>query len=98
MKIKLSLIPLALAGLLAGGAIAIPLVLAGLLAGGATADEVERSVPSAVAPRFESLDANRDGAITTEEAGKTWLANSFKQVDTDRDGLVSKAEYEYALS
>jgi len=49
-------------------------------------------------PKFETVDANRDGEITTEEAKGSWLAEVFSQVDTNQDGLINRLEYESAAS
>ena len=47
-----------------------------------------------VAPGFNDLDKNHDGALSsTEAAANPQLAKRFKEVDTDGDGKLSRAEY-----
>lgn len=42
---------------------------------------------------FERLDADKDGAISREEARNNNLYQQFSQADTDRDGRIDQAEY-----
>src|SRR5262249_31544531 len=39
-----------------------------------------------------ALDANKDGAISRDEAARGLLPGSFDAIDADRDGLISLAE------
>ena len=50
------------------------------------------------APKFEELDKNADGRITTSEAQGTWLADKFTVADANRDGNVTRTEYETIVS
>ena len=50
------------------------------------------------APKFEELDKNADGRITTSEAQGTWLADKFTVADANRDGSVTRTEYETIVS
>lgn len=48
-----------------------------------------------LAKRFDTIDTNKDGFITTDEmkvARAKAVAVMFKRLDTDNDGRVSKAE------
>ncbi len=49
-------------------------------------------------PAFEELDANVDGAITSDEAQESWLATAFQSVDLNKDGVVDRNEYDKAKS
>ncbi len=43
---------------------------------------------------FESLDANRDGQISRDEArADERVADAFEEADQDRDGYVSAEEF-----
>jgi Ca2+-binding EF-hand superfamily protein len=45
-------------------------------------------------PTLESLDTNKDGEISLNEASANdALFVAFKQLDTNRDGLLSKTEF-----
>ncbi len=47
---------------------------------------------------FSSLDANADGAMTTEEAASNdMVAQGFTAADTNQDGNLSEEEYEAAF-
>lgn len=53
------------------------------------------TVRGATSPAFDSLDSNRDGVISKEEASRSSLsAKSLKSMDKNLDGKISKAEYE----
>ena len=46
------------------------------------------------ATSFESLDTNKDGQISVQEAtGNDDLFVAFKRLDTNKDGLLSKEEF-----
>lgn len=46
------------------------------------------------APSFDSLDANKDGQISIQEAtGHDDLFVAFKKLDTNKDGALSKEEF-----
>lgn len=46
------------------------------------------------APSFDSLDANKDGQISIQEAtGHDDLFVAFKKLDTNKDGMLSKEEF-----
>jgi Ca2+-binding EF-hand superfamily protein len=46
------------------------------------------------APTFDSLDANKDGQISIQEAtGHDDLFVAFKKLDTNKDGMLSKEEF-----
>jgi Ca2+-binding EF-hand superfamily protein len=46
------------------------------------------------APTFDSLDANKDGQISIQEAtGHDALFVAFKKLDTNKDGMLSKEEF-----
>lgn len=49
---------------------------------------------------FSDIDANKDGAISQQEASakNSWLAQNFNAIDTNKDGRISKQEYDKALS
>lgn len=78
----------------------LPLATAviGLFAATAFAAQAQETMQqdSTEVPAFEEIDTNADGAITTSEAGETWLANVFAQVDANGDGYISKSEYSEA--
>lgn len=72
--------------------------------------EVEKSLPR-LAPRFDAIDANRDGNLTPEEI-RAWsrakrghrresagakFQEYFKRADTDGDGALSRAEAERGM-
>ncbi len=61
----------------------------------AQAQETMEKKPAEV-PKFEKVDKNADGAISTGEAKGTWLATVFTKVDTNKDGYITKSEYENA--
>lgn len=45
-------------------------------------------------PTFESLDADRDGFISTEEAASCeTLLTDFAKIDANQDGKLDQAEY-----
>jgi len=45
-------------------------------------------------PSLESLDTNKDGQISLNEASANdALFVAFKQLDTNRDGMLTKAEF-----
>ena len=45
-------------------------------------------------PTLESLDTNKDGQISLNEASvNDDLFVAFKKLDTNRDGMLSKAEF-----
>lgn len=51
--------------------------------------------PSGPAPTFDTLDTDRDGFVSEEEArGYALLANDFLMADSNRDHRVSRREYE----
>lgn len=77
---------------------ALVTTLAGFLAAIAFAAQAQEPMggEGGEAPPFEQLDTNADGAITTDEAQESWLADVFIQVDANRDGYVTKTEYETA--
>ena len=46
------------------------------------------------APSFDSLDANKDGQISIQEAtGHDDVFVAFKKLDTNKDGALSKEEF-----
>ena len=48
---------------------------------------------------FASLDLDKNGAITSQEASANKaLATVFKKLDKDQDGVISKAEFELFTS
>jgi hypothetical protein len=45
-------------------------------------------------PSFESLDANKDGQISLNEASSNdELFVAFQKLDANRDGMLTKAEF-----
>lgn len=38
------------------------------------------------------LDADKDGALSREEAGDHWIARKFDKIDADADGTITTAE------
>jgi hypothetical protein len=45
-------------------------------------------------PEFKSLDANKDGRVSRDEAkSQTDLTSTFATLDTDRDSYLSEAEF-----
>jgi Ca2+-binding EF-hand superfamily protein len=50
--------------------------------------------PTTSLPSFTALDANSDGAISSDEAtASATLMGSFGQADTNRDGMIDRAEF-----
>jgi Ca2+-binding EF-hand superfamily protein len=46
------------------------------------------------APSFDSLDANKDGQISIQEAtGHDDVFVAFKKLDANKDGVLSKEEF-----
>jgi Ca2+-binding EF-hand superfamily protein len=46
------------------------------------------------APSFDSLDANKDGQISIQEAtGHDDLFVAFKKLDANKDGMLSREEF-----
>jgi len=52
---------------------------------------------AASAPSFEDVDANTDGKISKEEAAKVPELD-FAAADVNKDGVLSRSEYESAIS
>jgi hypothetical protein len=48
-------------------------------------------------PKFDDLDANRDGMLSKTEATKA-PGLDFARADSNKDGALSRTEYEAALS
>ena len=49
-------------------------------------------------PDFATLDANRDAAISKDEAREqSWVASRFGELDADRNGKLSSEEYQKAV-
>jgi hypothetical protein len=49
-------------------------------------------------PDFSTLDANRDGAISKDEARQqSWVASRFGEIDGDKNGKLSGDEYKKAV-
>jgi Ca2+-binding EF-hand superfamily protein len=52
------------------------------------------SRPTTSLPSFSALDANGDGAISSDEAtASATLMGSFGQADTNHDGMIDRAEF-----
>jgi hypothetical protein len=51
------------------------------------------------APTFEQADANKDGAVSRDEAvaAKALHNTSFDTADQNKDGRLSKVEYDAAI-
>jgi hypothetical protein len=65
---------------------------AGAVSAAGTSDS---NVRSSANPAFESIDSNRDGFISKEEASRSSTsAKLLKSMDKNLDGKVSKSEYE----
>ncbi len=69
-------------------------MLAGLMTGAAVAEETKEPEMLAAEAEFVSLDANKNGALSKQEADlDAKLAAAFAEADADQDGEISKAEY-----
>lgn len=61
----------------------------------ATTATAQRGGDKAIDKIFERLDTNKDGKITSEEAGERWARIS--KADTNEDGGVTKDELAAAI-
>jgi Ca2+-binding EF-hand superfamily protein len=49
-------------------------------------------------PDFSTLDANRDGGISKDEAREqSWVASRFGELDADKNGKLNSDEYKKAV-
>lgn len=72
----------------------VVLTFAAAMAGAAVAGETMESDMLASEAEFISLDADKNGALTKEEASVDQkLTEAFAKADADQDGAISKAEY-----
>ena len=60
----------------------------------AFADAIPHGEGTAKEPAFESVDTNKDGAVSVDEANTHGIpAPVFKQADTNADGSLNKIEF-----
>jgi EF hand len=60
----------------------------------AFADAMQHGEGALKAPTFESVDINKDGIITVDEANTHGIpATAFKQADANADGSLNKVEF-----
>ena len=65
-----------------------------LLSGSALAAESKPHHTASMHPTFDTLDTNKDGVISAQEAaGDATLKSNFATLDTDKDGKLSRSEY-----
>ncbi len=70
------------------------LSLAALVAGSAFADETQDAEMLKSEAEFVSLDADKSGALSQDEAAADQaLAEAFATTDVDQDGQISKQEF-----
>lgn len=60
----------------------------------AFADAIPSGQGASKEPAFESVDTNKDGAVSADEANTHGIpASAFKQADTNADGSLNKVEF-----
>ena len=65
-----------------------------LLSGSAFAAESKPHNTASMHPTFATLDTNKDGVISTQEAaGDAALKAKFASLDTDKDGKLNRSEF-----